>query len=75
MQAKNIEHFTSIKSEEQEAYDLKLKNALDNTTLTFSSNEVNANYKNDCIKYDNSVLHGAKLLEEEGFRFPDMRGI
>lgn len=71
---RSIEKYQEISQEEREAYDAKLENVLNNTILTFSvDNETEA--FNNCNNYYGSVLHGAKLLEEDGFRFPDMRGI
>lgn len=72
---RGIEYYRNITAEEKKNYDDKLANALENTTLTFSNEENSVNYKNDCSKYYSSVMHGAELLEKEGFRFPDMRGI
>lgn len=72
---KSVAYQRSIACDEQESYDMMLDNALDNTTLTFSSAEVDTTQKNNCSKYDNSVLYGAALLEQDGFRFPDMGGV
>lgn len=72
---KGIEYYRNVTDAEKKNYDDKLVNALENTTLTFLNEENSVNYKNACSKYYSSVMHGAELLEKEGFRFPDMRGV